>query len=295
VNRDGDTRDGDIADRSPEAIGRTREPVAPARAAAAARTSALPLAFIVDYDGTICHSQVTDVLMRAFAPTDEWRALDERYLRGELGSREELAQFVAWLPPDREPVMRVAAAQPHDRTFVDFVRLARANGIGIEIVSDGYGFYVAPALEALGVADLAIATARTTWETGRPEITFPYGHQACFVCGTCKRDRVLREQEAGRHVVVVGDGTSDRFAAAHADTVFAKAPLTDWCEREGWPYEPWADFDDVSAWLRRILADPTLLVPSKPRTFICGPEVWGPGRTSPPDPQEGPGRHVTGS
>jgi HAD superfamily phosphoserine phosphatase-like hydrolase len=256
------------------------------------RAGVLPLTFIVDYDGTICRSQVTDVLMHAFAPTDEWMAIDQRYLRGELGSREELTQFVGWLPPDRAAVMEVAAAQPHDPTFADFVRLARSSGIGIEIVSDGYGFYVAPALAALGVPGLPIATARTTWEAGRPEIVFPYGHPACFLCGTCKRDRVLREQDAGRHVVVVGDGTSDRYAAAHADTVFAKAPLTEWCEREGWPYEPWDDFDDVSAWLRRILADPRLLVPAKPRTLICGPEVWGPGRTKPPGPEEEPGREV---
>lgn len=253
----------------------------------------IPLAFIIDYDGTICDTQVTDVLMHAFAPTDEWKAMDERYIGGELGSREELTRFVAWLPPEREPVLAVAAAQPHDRTFVDFVRLARASGVEVEVVSDGYGFYVAPALEALGAAGLPIATARTSWASGRPEIDYPYGNPACLVCGTCKRDRVLRQQEAARHVVVVGDGTSDRYAAAHADTVFAKAPLTEWCEREGWPYEPWTDFDDVTAWLRRVIADPSLLVPSKPRTLICGPEIWGPGRTSPPAPEEGPGRHVT--
>jgi 2-hydroxy-3-keto-5-methylthiopentenyl-1-phosphate phosphatase len=225
---------------------------------------------------------VTDVLMRAFAADDEWLALDERYLRGELGSREELAQFVAWLPADREPVAAMAAAQPHDRRFADFVMLALAYDIPVEIVSDGYGFYVAPALAALGVPDIPIATAHTSWATGRPEISFPYGNPACPLCGTCKRDRVLRLQEAGRHVVLVGDGTSDRFAAAHADTVFAKWPLTEWCEREGWPYERWSDFDDVSAWLRRVLADPATLVPSKPRTLICGPEVWGAGRTRPP-------------
>jgi 2-hydroxy-3-keto-5-methylthiopentenyl-1-phosphate phosphatase len=260
------------------------EPSAPAPNAARAAGLAggrPPLAFVVDYDGTICRSQVTDVLMREFAPTDEWRDLDERYLRGEIGSREELARFVAWLPAQREPVLATAAAQEHDRTFVDFVELARANDVRVEIVSDGYGFYVEPALEALGAGGLPIATARTSWDAGRPEITFPFGNPDCLLCGTCKRARVLRHQADGLHVVLVGDGASDRFAAAHADTVFAKAPLTDWCERAGWPYESWTSFADVAAWLRRAIDDPSRIAPPARRPFICGPEVWGPGRTGP--------------
>lgn len=128
----------------------------------------LPLAFVVDYDGTICRTQVTDVLMEVHVDHDRWQALDELYLRGEIGSREELSQLVAWLPAEREPVVATAAGQPHDETFVDFVDLVREAGVGIEIVSDGYGFYVGPALEALGVGGLPIATARTTWDSGRP-------------------------------------------------------------------------------------------------------------------------------
>lgn len=242
----------------------------------------LALTFLVDYDGTICLSQVTDVLMEVHVDHDAWQALDERYLRGEIGSREELTQLVAWLPAEREPVMATAAGQPHDETFVGFVALARRVGVEIEIVSDGYGFYVEPALRAMGVTGLPIVTARTSWDSGRPEITFPFGHPECFVCGTCKRERVRHHQARGRHVVLVGDGTSDRFAAAHADTIFAKPPLTAWCEAEGWAHEPWTTFDDVSAWLRRVVDEPSRLLPAEGRPFICGPEVWGPGRFRPP-------------
>lgn len=239
----------------------------------------LPLVFLVDYDGTICLTQVTDVLMEAHVEHDRWQELDQRYLRGEIGSREELAQLVAWLPAEREPVAATAAGQPHDRTFVDFVALTRELDVEVEIVSDGYGFYVEPALEALGVRGLPISTASTSWGSGRPEITFPFGHPSCLLCGTCKRERVLRHRERGLHVVLVGDGTSDRFAAAHADTVFAKAPLSSWCDAAGWGYRAWATFDDVSDWLRGVAADPESLRPGPHRGFICGPEAWGPERS----------------
>lgn len=244
-----------------------------------------PLTFVVDYDGTICFTQVTDVLMDVHGTSPDWRALDERYMRNEIGSREELAQLVAWLPAEREPVIATAATQPHDTTFAGFVDAVRRHGLEIEVVSDGYGFYVEPALEALGVTGVPIVTATTTWASGRPEITFPAGHPACFVCGTCKRERVLLHQARGRHVVLIGDGPSDRFAAAHADMIFAKPPLSDLCVELGWPYATWSSFDDITDWLERIVADPAALPVRERPDLVCGPEVWGPGRTRPPSPE----------
>jgi len=234
-----------------------------------------PISFLVDYDGTICLTQVVDEMMVRFAPSEEWLRLDAAYDRGEIGSRSELAQLVAWLPVEPEPVVAAAADQPHDETFAGFVALARAIGAEIEIVSDGYGFYVEPALARLGVTGLPIATAETSWATGRAEIRFPFGHPDCHLCGTCKRNRVLEHRARGRHVVLVGDGTSDRYAAAHADSIFAKAPLSGWCDEAGWAYRSWSTFDDVSAWLAAIVEDPERLDPPNDRGFICGPEVWG--------------------
>jgi len=113
------------------------------------------------------------------------------------------------------------------------------------------------------------------------------------VCGTCKRERVRLHQQAGRVVVFVGDGTSDRFAAAHAEVVFAKDSLARMCEREGWQYHPWRRLDEVAGWLDAAFADGSLPAEAAalpawrsrhapaPRPFICGPEVWGPGRTTP--------------
>ena len=46
----------------------------------------------------------------------------------------------------------------------------------------------------------------------------------------------------------VGEGDSPTgFGALYADVVFAKDALVGWCERDGVPYVPWTDFDDVRA------------------------------------------------
>ena len=114
---------------------------------------------------------------------------------------------------------------PQDAAFPGFVDAVRARGAHVEVVSDGFGFYVASNLAALGVDDVFIATNENRVGEGSAGMSFPFGHPSCFVCGTCKRERVRLHQAASRVVVFVGDGTSDRYAAAHADVVFAKGSL----------------------------------------------------------------------
>lgn len=226
--------------------------------------------------------------MRRFAPDSGWREKDEAYAAGRVGSRELLAWDLEVLPRDPELLRGAAASLPHDSGFPDFTRAISEIGGTLEIVSDGLGFYVAPALAALGLSDIPIVTNDVFLDPVAPAISFPNGHPHCFVCGTCKRERVRAHQAAGRRVVYVGDGTSDRYAAAHADLTFAKDELADVCRAEGWPYEPWARFDDLTRWVRGVGRGMGTWGPPVGRGgFICGPEVWGPDATSPsipPDP-----------
>lgn len=208
--------------------------------------------------------------------------MDEEYLRGAIGSRDELTAFVDLLPADEASVRATLGDQPHDETFAGFLALVREVGAEIEVVSDGYGFYVEPGLASLGVLGVPIATASTSWASGRPVITYPYGNADCLVCGTCKRERVRRQKARGRHAVMVGDGVSDRYGAAHADTIFAKSLLAGICDDLGWDYQPWETFADIAAWLREVAAHPGRLTAPVERPFICGAEVWGPGRHNPP-------------
>jgi 2-hydroxy-3-keto-5-methylthiopentenyl-1-phosphate phosphatase len=218
---------------------------------------------------------------------------DAEYDAGIVGSRELMRWDMDVLPRDPELLRREAAAMPQDHTFARFVEAVEGRGAQVEIVSDGLGFYIESNLAALGVTGLPIATNANTLSGGGAGLSFPFSHPACFVCGTCKRERVRSHQAGDRVVVFVGEGTSDRYAAAHADMVFARDSLERICQSQGWPYRPWHRFDDVLAEVERAFSDGRL--PSSPadlprwrethalapRPFICGPEVWGPNRTTP--------------
>ena len=244
-----------------------------------------PLAILVDYDGTVALTDVSDTVMAEHVP-GIWETEVAAYDAGRMGSRRLMELEMSLVDVPSAALLATAAAQPHDPGFVPFVRRAQAAGIPIEIVSDGFGFFIEPALLALGVGELPVVTARTTFEGRRAAIAFPNGHPSCFVCGTCKRNRVLAHQAAGRAVVFIGDGESDRYAAGYSDVVWAKRSLVRICIEAGWAFNRWTEFREIEAWLGDVLAawrvDPGTLAGPLGRPFFCGPEVWGDGLIDPP-------------
>ena len=245
----------------------------------------VPLAILLDYDGTVAQTDVGDTVMAEHVTTD-WEPIAAEYDGGRIGSRQAMVAELALLRATENELMATAAVQPHDPGVITLASRARAAGIPVEIVSDGFSFYIPAALESLGLADLPMIAASTTFAGNRARIDFPNGHPSCFVCGTCKRQRVLAHQAAGRAVVFVGDGESDRYAAGYADVVFAKRALVRICIEAGWPFHRWTEFSEIDAWLATTLeawrADPSSLPPPAARPYFCGPEVWGDQAENPP-------------
>jgi 2-hydroxy-3-keto-5-methylthiopentenyl-1-phosphate phosphatase len=237
-----------------------------------------PIAVLVDFDGTIARGDVTAAVMRANLPPG-------RSLPWEEGSSltwpDMMREAADRFPAEPARLLAAAARIPLDQTFTRLAACASSAGVAMEVVSDGFGFFIGPALERLGAGWVPIASGDTRFGPARSRVEFPFGNPGCRVCGTCKRNRVLAHQAAGRRVAFVGDGESDRYAAGYADIVFAKDGLVDICEENGLTHMPWRTFDDVTAWLEAqvaaFAADPPSLPSPVVRPLFCGPEVWGPG------------------
>jgi hypothetical protein len=251
----------------------------------AALARAAPLA-IVDYDGTIAQTDVSDTLMAQFVNAD-WESHVADYDAGIVGSRRLMAWEVGLITADPGALRAKAAAQPHDPSFRVFAERA-------PLASRSRSFPTASglhraALEALGLGWLPVVTAATTFGEGGPRIEFPTATRRAS-CAAPKA-QPARAPAAGRAVAFVGDGPSDRYAAGYADVVFAKHALVQLCLDAGWPFERWTEFIELDAWLARTLAtfaaDPRSLPRPRPRPLFCGAEVWGPGRFDPLPPDAG--------
>ena len=210
-------------------------------------------AAVVDFDGTICEQDISEEILRAFAPPG-WLDIDEEFQRGEIGSRECMVRQAALLHGTRQDMLSLALNNyAIDPAFGRFVEWARQAGIEVAVASDGLGFYIEPMLRAGGVEGITVLTNEVAIVPGeRASLSFPNAHPVCVGCGTCKMQAVLSRRDRVGPVVFVGEGHSDRYGALYADVVFAKKHLVDICRADGVAFLPWRTFDDVRTGLEGV-------------------------------------------
>src|SRR5438270_7908123 len=181
-------------------------------------------------------------LLERLSDDSSWRAVDELYGAGAIGSRECLAREWQLLPNDerllREAVREIELDPDAERLIAGL----RAGGAEVVVVSDGFGFYAEEVCARLGVP---VLTNAVKWSTG--DLEFPNLDRCCpcSSCGTCKQAPIKDARRRGRATVFAGDGVSDRKAAILADILFAKSALADWCDEAGVEFRPFASLDDV--------------------------------------------------
>jgi 2-hydroxy-3-keto-5-methylthiopentenyl-1-phosphate phosphatase len=204
----------------------------------------------IDFDGTVSVEDVGTHLLRRLA-TGGWEAIDERYARGEIGSRQCIAELCAFLPSGRDLLLEVAAEVPLDPGFGPLVAFLRAAGAEVLVVSDGFGFYVGPRC-----AQFPVDVVASDVDDGRP--VFPNADPTCPCgqCGTCKARPVRAASRRGRTTILVGDGASDRYGAEAADVVFAKPPLASLCRGLELPCVEFGSLTEVESMLRDLAVDP---------------------------------------
>lgn len=202
---------------------------------------------MLDFDGAVCPHDVTEQLLRVFAPPAWWE-IEQEMRAQRLALREALVRQGSLLTAGREEMLGFAMDRFQlDATFPPFVAWARSRGIDLAVASDGLGFYIGAMLERAGIQDVTIVTN----EFGPGGFQFPFGHPVCVGCGTCKMNAVVRYRGRGA-VAFVGEGYSDRFGALYADLTFAKHHLAELCREARIPFLPWEDFDDVRRGLEAI-------------------------------------------
>lgn len=231
-------------------------------------------ALVVDFDGTACLQDVSEELLIAYGEPG-WPEYDDKVDLGEIGLREAARIQSSMLSGSREEMLAYALEHAElDPTFAPFVAWAEERDLPLELVSDGFAFYIRPILEQAGLGHLAVVTNELVFGSGRPELRHPNGHPECIGCGTCKMLAVQRFQASRGPVAFIGEGQSDRYGALYADVVFAKLGLVEICERDGVPYRPWETFEDVVTVLETILELPGAVAP-----VAC--PGWTPASTSP--------------
>lgn len=209
-------------------------------------------ALLVDFDGTACLQDVSELLLDRFGEAG-WERFDGAVDRGMMGLREAAGHQAAMLSGSIDEMLSFAlGAARLDPTFPAFVAWAEGRAIPVTLASDGFGFYVRPVLEAAGLGRLDVVSNELVRDDGAFTLRHPRGHPECIGCGTCKMLAALRLRERHGPVAFVGEGQSDRYGALYSDIVFAKDALVRICDEDGVPFLPWETFDDVRDVLETI-------------------------------------------
>ncbi|OGF18277.1 MAG: hypothetical protein A2W00_15550 [Candidatus Eisenbacteria bacterium RBG_16_71_46] len=214
----------------------------------------MPYAFLCDFDGTVSPRDIGAGFVRRFAADGgaTYAALEGRWRSGEIGHRALTDGEWASVRATEAEALAFTRGFRLDPEFAPFVREALGRGDAVMVVSEGFDFYVRDQLAGAGLADLPWAANRARFAAGRVVPEYPFADAGCGECGNCKAQHVRRYQALGYHVVLVGDGLSDRCGARTADSVLARRDLLAWCRRERIRATPFEDFADVADVARRL-------------------------------------------
>jgi len=204
-----------------------------------------------DFDGTITQGDTVDVLLEAIGDPS-WRAVEERWERGEIGSRECMALQIPLIRGGWKAIESVLAGVKIDPTFADFARWCRQGGIPLRIVSDGIDRVIHHLLSREGIrVDYVLANHLLESPQGDLSLTFPYAPvKASCSSGMCKC-QVLSDLAQKAYIVVIGDGRSDFCWAPEADLLFAKSKLLAHCQRRSVPCVQFENFKTVRAMIEQ--------------------------------------------
>ncbi|HEY43175.1 MAG TPA: MtnX-like HAD-IB family phosphatase [Anaerolineae bacterium] len=196
-------------------------------------------AFLCDFDGTICPTQMMDFLYQRFAACGMEFA--DRWQRGEISTQEEIVSTFATVRASREEMEAALDTIEIDPHFPVFLEFCRSRDYSFAIVSDGLEWYIDYILTRHDIRGVDIYANQIHFGVGGFRFDFPWYDDETPMRGVCKPRIVRRYQERGRKVVYAGDGMSDFDVIGVADHIFARRKLASFARAQGVEF---TDFDD---------------------------------------------------
>jgi len=204
-----------------------------------------------DFDGTIIRNNMS-VLIREEFLHGNWQETEKDYLAGRITvEQSNTLQYRSIKEPEsrlREFVRGHIDVRPGFSEFIDY---CAQNGITFVIVSSGLDFYIETVLAEIGMADLELHCAQTSFTPEGISVSYtdPYGNTVDneFKCSYLDW---LRQRDGT--ILYLGDGLSDVKAACRADHVFAVSALRKVLDAESVNYCTFTDFFDVMRQVRLI-------------------------------------------
>jgi 2-hydroxy-3-keto-5-methylthiopentenyl-1-phosphate phosphatase len=217
------------------------------------RTSGVTPTLFLDFDGTITRRDATDAILDAYADP-QWLQVEEAWKAARIGSRDCLRAQMALVTATRQEVDALLDGIEIDDGFVTLIDACAAHAVPVHIISDGFDYCIerilnrpsldlGPHLNNIRIVSSHLELRGTHWCAGFADERCAHG------CATCKPAAMARLNTTGGPAIFVGDGLSDRYAAACADTVFAKDLLAAYCDERAISYTLYDTLATIARWV----------------------------------------------
>ncbi|MFH1381928.1 MAG: HAD-IB family phosphatase [Chloroflexota bacterium] len=204
-----------------------------------------------DFDGTVTVDDVSFVLLDTFA-RGNWRERLKLYQAGKITVGRFNTEAFSLVAANREALESMARRAVRIRAgFANFVALCRKKDFRLVIVSNGLDFYIKTILQDLGMGDIEVIAARTTFRPDCIEVHY-MGPDGVYLDENFKAAWVDFFLSEGYRVAYVGNGSSDLPAAQKSHCIFATGNLLDDCRELDLKCVPFTDFKEVVNVLERL-------------------------------------------
>ena len=211
-----------------------------------------PVVFF-DFDNTITPFDVFDDMVARFSKDDRWVALEDRWEKGEIGSRQCLKGQLAGVKAEKSMLLNYLAGISIDPYFKKIVAFLRKKGIKVFILSDNFDFFLKRILKRHGITKVPVYCNRARFIKKCFSPSFPYVSKKCPTCAHCKTKNLLANTRRDSIIFFIGDGRSDICPAKKADLVFAKGKLLEFCRKERIPHLAHRNLKQVYDYFKRSL------------------------------------------
>ncbi len=197
-----------------------------------------------DFDGTITEEDVSFTMLDAFTSGD-WRQLFREYQEGKISVGRFNTDAFAMVKAGRQSLLEVAKGKVKIRPgFHKLVAYCRRKGFRLVIVSNGLDFYIKEILRDIGVGDIEVFAAQTSFHPEGLKVQYigPDGSQLDKDFKGAYVNAFLGE---GYRIIYMGNGTSDISPARQCHYIFATGDLLTHCKQTNLDCASFTDFNEV--------------------------------------------------
>lgn len=204
-----------------------------------------------DFDNTISTVDVFDDMVKLFSDGKSWLEIEERWLRGEIGSLACLSAQLGLVQVTNEALDNYLARIKLDPFFKKLIRFFEQQGVKIVILSDNFDYALKRILKHNGLGYLKVYSNKLRVNKSKLSPSFPFKNNSCHVCAHCKKKNLLANVSPDSIIIYIGDGRSDICPAQYSDIVFAKDSLLKFYKENNLDCIPYKSLKDVHNHLKR--------------------------------------------